>query len=868
MLPAHAPDISYALRRLRRAPSASALAVVVAALGIGSSTAAFSVLEAVILRPLPYPDSDRLVQISEMDPEQAGVSSRGFADARVNPQNYLDYARASSFSAIAWASPYVSLGVGSIGRGEGSPETVEVMSVAPTFFDVLGVMPALGRPFGEEEARTPFQWNASGAGVVILSHELWASRFGSDPSIVGASVTFEGGPAEVVGVMPAGFAFPPLSERGEVRERDVAVYIPPDVRWFTFRRESGGHLPVIARLAPGVGLEQARSELSRITASLVEAYPELPRGLTTVVAPLRDHLVRDYGRPLSTLAALVALVLLVASTNLAGLMLARGATRRGELGVRNALGASRLQLMRLVLVESVLLAGFGGALGVVLARWGTRALIALAPVDIARASTAELNSWVLAFAVSVSLAVGICAGLAPALRGSGIDLAGALRRDATRVTRGTGRISGALVTAQVALTLVTLAAAAVLGTSYLRLRDVDLGFDPANVLRVAIDRGEVDGGREIGWFDPGNRRARWSTSGEIMARLRELPGVISVAAGDVNIDRVNTYTVRIGEGVDARPLRAYAEWVSPEYFATLGIPIVRGRGMAPWNRADDADRYWWSTDAPDCRVGAKLDPRLIGEALASTERCDGPAVVVSETFAAMAWPGRDPIGEALGIQGCCWTVAGVARDVNARGIDAATVGGPIDETPALTLYVPYTDIGPFLVKVEGDPLSLVPAIREVVAGVGPSWPVTFTTLEERVAESLSRPRFYSLVTLIAALCALLLALAGLYAVVAQDVVRRVHEIGVRTALGASPGSILALIVRDGLEPVLWGLGFGLASTILVAQYLERLLYGMAPLDVQAIGGVALVMLIVAAAACCVPAMRALRVDPARALSDA
>ena len=864
-MPAITPEISYAFRRLRRAPVATAFAVVVAGVGIGSSTAAFSVLEAVILRPLPYPESDRLVQLSETDPEQIGVTMRGFADANVNPQNYLDYAAASSFSNIAWATPF-GLGYGTVGGGDGEPQNVEVMSVASTFFSVLGVTPELGRPFRDDETSISFRWSESGSGVVILSHDLWRSRFGADPTIVGKSIRFEGGPAEVVGVLPAGFEFPPLSERGAVRERDVDVYVPMNVQWFRFSRESGGRLPVIARLAPGVDLKRAREEMARIAANLRDAYPEVPRGLTSVVTPLRDHLVRVYGRALAMLVGLVVLVLLVAGTNLAGLLVARGATRRGELGVRLALGASRPRLVRLVLVEGLLLSAFGGMAGVLLARLGTEALLALVPIDIARVSTLTLNGRVLTFATVVSLAVGVAAGLVPALRESNIDIASILRREA-RVTRGGGTGFGWLVTAQVSLTLVVLAAAALLGKSYLRLREVDLGYDPTNVLQVTIERGEVDGGREIGWFDPVNRRERWGASMRIMDRMRELPGVVSVAAGDVNLARTSTLRVKIGEGPEARDMVTHREWVSPEYFATLDIPIVRGSGLDPWNRADDADRYWWSTDAPDCNLGAKLDPRLLGEALRSPERCDGPGVVVSETFAAMAWPGEDPIGKPLGAIGCCWTVAGVVRDLNARGIDAPVIGGPIDETPALTVYVPYTDIGPFLVKVEGDPLGLAPAIREVVAEVGPTWPVTFTTLEQRVADSLSRPRFYSLVSLLAAISALFLALAGLYAVVAQSVARRAHEIGVRVALGGSSRSIRTMIVREGMSPVLAGLGLGAIGALATAQYIGRLLYGMEPLDLGLVAGVMLAMLVVAAVACYLPASRALQVDPARTLSE-
>jgi hypothetical protein len=251
----------------------------------------------------------------------------------------------------------------------------------------------------------------------------------------------------------------------------------------------------------------------------------------------------------------------------------------------------------------------------------------------------------------------------------------------------------------------------------------------------------------------------------------------------------------------------------------------------------------------------------------SPERCNGPGVVVSETFAATAWPGEDPIGKTLGAIWCCWTVAGVARDVNARGIDAPAVGGPMDDTPALTVYVPYTDIGPFLVKVEGDPLSLAPAIREIVAEVGPSWPVTFTTLQQRVADSLSRPRFYSLVTLLAALSALFLALAGLYAVVAQSVARRTHEIGVRVALGASSRSVRSMIVRQGLQPVLAGVGLGSIGVLAATPVLTRLLYGMEPLDLRVIAGTVLAMVAVAAIACYMPASRALQIDPARTLSE-
>jgi predicted permease len=721
-------DVRYAMRRLTKAPLMTGVAVAVAGIGIGASTATFSVLDAVLLRPLPYPDAGQLVQITQKtSPDRLAAGRSLRIDAPVNAQDFLVYqAGTSSFSSMAWASPYEERAA-TVGGGDGPPQTVEAMSVSPSFFTTLGAILPLGRAFLPEEirengrppdARIPLWTN-----VLIISDRLWSSRFGSDPDIIGKSIVFEGGPSTVVGVTPPGFRFPPLSSRGVVIEKDVDVFLPLIYPAFTQSRNSL-HFQVIARMKPGVEVEDAQVDVSRIFARMAIEYPESHSRLVPVVTPLHDLLVRDYGLAFFSLMGMVGLVLLVACANIASLVLAQGTRRRAELALRAAIGGGRARLFRLLMAESLILASLGGVLGLLLARWGTTALIALVPAELTRAADAGLDGRVLTFALVLSLATGILFGLIPALRSSDVDLAHDLKgggRPGTGV--GWSPLGRSLITGQVALTLVLLIGGGLLGKSFLRLRTTDLGYDHENVLTVTIHRGYQDVFSRVRVFDLALRQTRWSASIEIMERIRALPGVRSVASGNIQIDGTGFLPMQFrpyrvedqGEIPSDEIVNSYVTLVSPEYFGTVGIPLVRGDGLPAWNGAGDAGRYWWASDGPDCNLEAKEsgDRRLGNE----YEYCVGPEVLVSETFAATAWPDEDPIGKELGLYGCCWTVAGVVADVNSRGVDAEAMRGRIGREPMLRVYVPYTALGPYLVKTDLDPLSLVAPVRDIIADV-------------------------------------------------------------------------------------------------------------------------------------------------------
>ena len=850
-------DVRYAIRRLKRAPLMTGIAIAVAGIGIGAATATFSVLDAVILRPLPYPDADRLVQITQKT-TPAGVSlGRTLRDdTPINAQDFLVYeAETASFSHWAWTGEYEPGRDATVGGGDGAPQGVEVIQVSASFFSTLGAVLPLGRPFlpGERappNSATPGRpWQGvRWTGVVIISHDLWSSRFGSDPDIVGKDIVFEGGPSTVVGVTPPDFRFPPMSERGEVRERDIDVFLPLVYPAFLQPR-TFLQFGVLARMKPGVEAEQAQADVSRIFDGLAAEYPVSHVGRAVVVTPLHDLLVRDYGLVFFSLMGMVGLVFLVACANLASLALAQGTRRRAELALRAAIGGGRARLFRLLMAESLILAALGGVLGLLLARWGTAALIAMVPADLTRAADAGLDGRVLLFALALSVATGVLFGLVPALRSSDVDLVHDLKSGGRSGTgMGGSTLSRSLITGQVALTLVLLIGGGLLGKSFLRLRTNDLGYDPANILTVTINQGYLHRFSRISFNQPEMRRVRWRASTEIMERVRALPGVRSVASGDIQIDGTGFYPVQFRsypEEGDVPPeelVNSFATYVSPEYFATMGIPLVRGHELPAWNGVGDAERYWWSAGP------------------------DGPEVLVSETFAATAWPGEDPIGKELGVYGCCWTVAGVVADVDSRGVDAPALAGRLGREPRLMIYIPYMELGPYLIKTDVDPLSLVAAVRDIVVSVDAQAAVTFSTMEQQVADSLARPRFYSVVAAIFGGVALVMALVGLYGVMAYAVGRRVHEIGVRMALGAERAQIRAMVVGEGMRPVLLGVVLGLAASAALVRVLEGLLYGMDALDPWLGLSVAVAMIAVSIAACYSPARHASQVDPLRALA--
>jgi len=839
-------DVRYGARRLAKTPVFSGIAIGTIAVAVGANTAIFSVLDAVILRPLPYPGADRLVQIWETNPTRVGELGLPYSDLGVNALNYEFYAEtARSFDGLAWKTTYDN-GFATVAPEDGgAPESVGAMGVSANFFQLLGAQPVLGRSFLPEE-RAPvgtMRWTD----VAVLSHDLWAGRFGADPDILGKTIRVEAGPTTVVGVLPEGFVFPSLSLRGEVQSLDVDIYFP--MYYPAYAQSRASHqVSVIGRLRTGVSVEAAQDEMTVLAARLEEEYPETLAGWTAVVTPLRSLLVRDFGAGLTTLMAMVGFVLLIACANVANLLLARGSTRAGEIAVRAAIGGGRRRLAQLLLAEGLVLAALGAGLGALLAMVGTDALVALVPEGVPRASNAGLDARVLTFTAALAAAVTLLVGLAPALRFSTPDLGDTLRRRSGRRATGTFGLSRGLVTAQVALTVVLLVGGGLLGKSFVALRNVDRGIDPHGVLRVQLAPGAHHGLRVIQLSDLPGRRARWEDVQRKLRAIQGVPGVTAAAIGEIPINEVGYFPMQFTEAdPPERTVNAPAGWVSPEYFEVLRVPIVRGEGLTPWSDVTNPLGFWWTAGACD----PDADPWC--------------SVLVSETFAADAWPGEDPIGQRVGFYGCCWRVAGVVPDLNVRGVDAPAERSDFD--PRRRVYVPYGEVmSGFLVRTEGNPLDYAGALRSAIASVDPLAVVTVSLLDDDIAESLARPRFYSFVVGLFALVALALALVGLYGVVAYAVSGRTHEIGIRMALGARRTEVRTMILADAMWPVAAGLVIGGVVVGATVRALESLLYGMSALDPWVMSAAILGLAAVCALATLLPARKASSVDPVTALA--
>ena len=797
-------DVRYGLRTLRRTPGFTAVATVTLALGIGGTTAVFGVLQAVVLRPLPYAEPDRLVAIGH--PDEAGRPSNvGYLTFR----DWRD--RTGAFEDAALVRSWLA----TITDGA-EPERVNAMRVSWNFFQVLGIQPALGRHFRPEEDR-PEAWR-----VVLLSDALWRRRFGADPGVVGRSIQVHGRPYLVAGVMPP--SLEPLIS---------GHYYQPAEMWAPIGYDESDpsacrtcqHLTAIARLRRGVSLESARAELGAIQAALARQYPRDYGSAGAALRPLRDQLLGDVRPTLLLLFGAVAAVLLIACANVASLLLARGASRGHELAVRAALGASRVRLARQLLTESVLLALAGGAAGVALALFGTDLLTGAAPEDVPRLQRATIDLTALTFSLGVSAIAGIAFGLAPALSASSSDPQLSLRSG--RRAAGNGSRSGrrALVAAEVAMAIVLLTAAGLMIRTMRNVFSVDPGFDSAGVLTL-----------DLAFVGPSYAEdaAVRSVQERVLDGVRALPGVDSAAfASQIPLGgNQDTW----GFHVEAHPLAGSPNapeveryGVTPEYFSVMRIPLKRGRLLA-------------AEDGPDT-------PRVL---------------VVGETTAQKLWPGQDPIGRRVRLMdgtGPPFTVVGIVGDVRHYELSAPpTMQMYLAERQFTDSFVTLT------VRAAGDPARLIEPIRRVIFGAAPGVaPAAPRKLEELVSRSEGQRRFAMLLLAVFAAIALTLATVGVYGTVAYTVARRSREFGIRVALGARRADIARLVFLEGGGLLAAGVGIGGAVAIAVTQLLDHLLYGVAPGDPLTF--VAIVSLVAAAtmAAQLVPAFRAASVDPSRAL---
>jgi len=799
-------DVRYGVRMLFKNPGFTVIAVLALALGIGANTAIFSIVNAVLLRPLPFAEPERLALISSAN-LKVGESHGG-----VSPADFQDWAaQQQSFEAVAaLRSGEVNASIGEL------PEQFDGTSVTDEFFNLLKASPALGRAFLPEE------FKVRGARSLILSHRLWQRRFGGDAGIVGKNLTVNGRSVTVVGVMPPEFKFPVnaevwtplLSDTGEMRARGS--------RYFS----------VIGRLKPNVNLEQANAEMNGIAARLASEYPQTNANWGVRVRGLHETIVGiANARPaLMILLGAVALVLLVACANVANLLLARSTVRGKEVAIRQALGATRGRIVRQLLIESLLLSFCGGIVGLLFALWGADALASFVPesLRLPRFDEARIDAMVLAFTAGVSLLTGLIFGLAPALKASRPDVSEALKESSRSATGGLRlrRTRGLLVVMEVALTLVLTVGAGLLIKSFLGLQQTEAGFNPQNLLTL-----EIAPPRSSRYLQ---EEARVKLFGEILERVERLPGVEAVAATSgaplkrFPLDSPFAIEGRITNPGD-EPEALYSA-ISPNYFRTMSIPLRAGREFT----ADD------KKDAP-------------------------PVVVINERMARRYFAGVDPVGRRMSIRmlekPVEHEIVGVAADAKQMNL--------ADET-GIEMYVPYlqrpwltTDL---VVRASGDPASLIVSVQRAVREVDKDLPAAnIKTMEQLFSESVAQPRFYTTLLGTFATIALLLASIGIFGVISYAVTQRTHEIGVRIALGAQKSDVLRLIVGQGMMLVGLGILLGLAAAFAVTRFLSSLLYGVSAIDPFIFAAVPVLLAGVALVACYIPARRAMRVDPMVAL---
>ena len=796
-------DIRYAARTLLKSPGFTAVAVVTLGLGIGANTAIFSVVDSVLLRPLPYRAPDRLVMLWENHP-QDGAPRSPFA-----PANYSDLrTQTGSFERLGAIYPYSTVNL----TGAGEPEQLRLLRVSGDLFPTLGVAAQLGRTLSPEDDRP------GGPNVLVISDGFWRSRFGSDREAVGRSVTLGGAPFTIVGVMPPGFALPTWSG-------DLIAPLGLDEQ--TAQLRAVRFLTLVGRLKPGVSLPRVNAELATIASRIAAAHPETNAGVGVTVLPVTQAVVGDVRPALLVLFGAVAFVLLIACANVANLQLARAAGRGREMAVRAALGAGRRRLVRQLLTESVLLAACGALGGLALAAWGIEWLRHLGAVDVPRIAETSVRWPVLLFTAAAALVTGVAVGVVPALHAMQPQLAGALSESGRGSAGGRERrrARSVLLVSQVALALVLLIGAGLMLRTLQRLLDVQPG--------VQVDRA-VTLGTRVGGPRYQNPLATIAFYDQLTERLTALPGVQSVGA--ITVLPFGPSGPTTGLRFESRPPvggpppEAEYRSVTPGYFAAMGIPLLAGRGF---ERADRSDSTL---------------PTL-----------------VSETFAQRYFPGDTALGQRIRLgpnPNAPWrTIVGVVGDVRDLGL-----GAP----PRPDVYVLFTQSPSaamsLVLRTTGDPGTAVAPARAVIRALDPDVPISnIASLRQLVGGSVARTRYAgSLLAGFAAL-ALVIAVVGIYGVMSYLVTQRSRELGVRIALGARPGDILRLVLREGVQLGLLGAGLGVLAAFGTTRAMVRLLYEVSPADPMTYTAVSLLLIAVVLVACYIPARRATKIDPMVAL---
>jgi putative ABC transport system permease protein len=801
-------DLQYAFRRLLKSPGFTLVAVLTLALGVGANSAIFSVVRGVLLKPLPFPESDRLVGVfHEVNGKRAVMSG----------PNFIDVAHTATTLENAAAIQNQRL----VLTGQGDPIRLDVAGVSASFFDVLRVRPQIGRTFAPDES-TPGRTD-----IVVLSYGLWQQRFGSDPRIVGRRIQLDGVSKEINGVMPAGFKYP----------RETMAWLPIAYdNAFVNTQRGAWYLTVVARLKSGVTPEQSAAEVRTIGAQLAKQYPDADGSIGMTTFPLLESMVGSVKSSMLVLLGAVGFVLLIACTNVANLLLARAAVRETEMAVRTALGAGRRRLVRQLLTEAVLLSLMGAVVGLLLAVWGVAFLVQLKPAGIPRLDDVHIDAVVILFTVAVAALTGVLFGIVPAVHSTRRTVAASLKeggRGAVGV-RGSSRTRGALVVAELALALMLLVGAGLLMRSFMRLQSVDPGFRPDHALTFELTfpdaaYGDDNEERIVSFFD------------QLLPRLRALPGATSVGA--VMGLPLSGMAFDISFTVEGRPPvppqdepSMQIRVATPDYFSTIGIPLKRGRFFSESDRATSKQ-----------------------------------VVLITESAARQYFPGEDPIGKVIRlgwgkrVKGQRFRgggeIVGIVGDVKEAGLsqaDEPQLYMPMRQWPVQAMAV--------VVRTATSPMSLGDAVREQVRQVDPALPISrMRPLDEIVSRSISQPRFYLLLLTVFAAVALVLAAVGIFGVLSYAVAQRTREIGIRMALGAGERTVLRMVVGQAMILVVAGIAIGAGCALLLSRGLTTMLFSVTATDPATFVSVAAILGAVALVASYIPARRATRVDPIVAL---
>jgi putative ABC transport system permease protein len=798
-------DLRYGARQLANKPGFTLIAILTLALGTGANTAIFSVVNAVLLKPLPFPEAERLVMVWE---DQSAI---GFPRNDAAPANYVDWksgqATFEDMATLDWRSLNLT--------GDGEPERIAVYGVSANLFPMLGVQPARGRNFSEAEDQP------GAARVVILSHGLWQRRYGGDPDIVNRDILLNNETYTVIGVMPKGFQF---------LQNYIGLWVPAAFEQHQLADRDNHYLTVVGRLKQGVTIHQAQADILAISQRIAHQYPDAAEGLASVVVSLREQLAGKIRGPLIVLLVAVGFVLLIACANIASLLLSRAAARRKEIAVRTALGASRARLIRQLLTESLLLALGGGIAGLVVALWSFELLKQLIPEGMVSSTSLQIDRSVLAYALLISLLTGVLFGLLPALQASKVDLLETLKQSGGRAGLGIGgdRLRGVFIVAEVALALTLLIGAGLLMQTVFHLRNQYATVQPETLLTMRTP---------LPLYKYGEHARRVAFYDQTLERVKALPGVLDVGyttsvplqwKGGANGIIIENRPPRPGDNTNA-----IHRQVSNSYLQTMGIALQQGRYF------DDGDNQ---------------------QSL--------PVVIINEAMARQYWPDEEPLGKRfrMGTPKAPWvSIVGVVKDVRQMGMDVdvkAEMYFPYRQIKSHPWYAPRD----LVIRATVDPMSLVSSVREQIREVDAEQPVAnIATMEKLLSEEAAPRRLGMILVSVFAGLALLLAALGIYGVLSYFVAQQTPEIGIRQALGAEPSDILKLVLKKGLGWTLAGVAVGSVAAFALTRLMGSLLFGVSATDLPTFAMVAFILTGVALAACLVPARRATRVDPMVAL---